>query len=327
MLETAGCIMRCHRGHRKGAAAAAAAAALLFLIDSATSFVPPSPGIAGTRVPRRSPPDDARVPRTNQPARGPSAARRSDAEDRNAEKSERSDDVDVDVARLEREVMASVRAEMDARTVADALRSDSDAGVDRSLSSSMGESWGVVGGDRFAVSGTSEASSDSPLPSPSEPPSAWRVAFAAGLASASMLYWALHSFVLSSLAFVVVFVVASGDPLEEEGAAGALARVVGRATLKSIETTRPKVKAVARAALSGDAESIELRRRVRELEEENADLRLRIARRDAVDIALPKFTLDELRGMARRKGLRVGGSKARLLLRLIENGAVDLPGL
>jgi len=49
-----------------------------------------------------------------------------------------------------------------------------------------------------------------------------------------------------------------------------------------------------------------------------------VQRRKAVDESLSKFTLEELKGLAREKGIMVGGTKSQLLMRLLEEKAIDL---
>ena len=153
---------------------------------------------------------------------------------------------------------------------------------------------------------------------------AWKVALAAGLASAfaaNMLL--LHNLILSFIVCVAVFVVANGDPLEEDSIAGALARVVGRFTLTSVQ---PKVQAMARAAVRGnnDNQDKQLQERILELEEENAQLLLWKRRRQAVDEKLADFNVEELKEKARANKITIGGTKSQLLMRLVEAGVVKL---
>jgi len=121
-----------------------------------------------------------------------------------------------------------------------------------------------------------------------------------------------------------VFLLANGDPLEEDSVAGALARVVGRFTLQSVQASQPKVRAIARAAVRGDEELAYLSRRVAELEAENADLALWKQQRQAVDDALSDFNVDELKEKARSNRIAIGGTKSQLLMRLVEAGIVKL---
>ncbi|KAI2491729.1 hypothetical protein MHU86_22838 [Fragilaria crotonensis] len=157
------------------------------------------------------------------------------------------------------------------------------------------------------------------------PNDAWKVALAAALvasvASNTLLF---HSLVLSSTVGMVVFFVANGDPLEEDSVAGSLARVVGRFTLKSVQSSQPKVRAVARAVVRGDEDMAQLQRRVEELEAENYELMLWKLRRQAVDEKLADFNVDELKAKARSNKIPIGGTKSQLLMRLVEAGIVNL---
>jgi hypothetical protein len=157
------------------------------------------------------------------------------------------------------------------------------------------------------------------------PVESWKVALSAGIVSSvAANFLLLHSFILSSVVCVAVFLIANGDPLEEDSVAGALARVVGRLTLQSVQVSQPTVRAIARAAVRGDAEVTQLQRRVDELEDENAELYLWKQRRQAVDEALSEFNVDELKAKARENSITIGGTKSQLLMRLVEAGIVRL---
>lgn len=150
----------------------------------------------------------------------------------------------------------------------------------------------------------------------------WKVALAAGLMTSFASGMLFHSIYVSAFACIAVFVVAIGDPIDETSAAGALARVVGRFTLKTV--SQPKVKAVVRAAAIGDDEVFKLRERLRDLEAENDELFLWKQRRTAVDESLNEFNVDELKEIARENKIRIGGTKSQLLMRLVEAEIIDL---
>jgi hypothetical protein len=99
--------------------------------------------------------------------------------------------------------------------------------------------------------------------------------------------------------------------------------VVGRATLHSLQALQPKIKAVARVALRGDDKIALLTDRIEQLEAENEKLRLWQKRRNAVDNSLSKYTLTQLKKMARENDLAVGGSKTTLLMRLAEADVLE----
>lgn len=157
------------------------------------------------------------------------------------------------------------------------------------------------------------------------PSDAWKVALSASIvASVASNTFLFHSLVLSSIVGMVVFFVANGDPLEEDSVAGSLARVVGRVTLKSVQSTQPKVRAVARAVVRGDSDIAQLEQRIEELEAENDELMLWKFRRQAVDEKLAEFNVDELKAKARSNKIPIGGTKSQLLMRLVEAGIVEL---
>ena len=152
----------------------------------------------------------------------------------------------------------------------------------------------------------------------------WRVAISGGV-SAGLLVWIVsHSFWLSLVALTVVTVLASGDPMDDDSVAGALARLFGRATVKSWDTSQPKIKAVVKAAIQDQDELTLLRAKLTDLEVEVAELRLWKKQRMAVDENLSRYSLEELKETARRNDLKVGGTKAEVLMRLVQNNVLEL---
>jgi len=153
----------------------------------------------------------------------------------------------------------------------------------------------------------------------------WKISLAAASFVSAFFLIATHSGLpITGLVFVAVFLVANQDPLEEEGAAGALARLLGRFTIQSVETTKPKLKAMARAAITTENDDREqvvglLQQRIEVLEQENTELKNWKKQRSAADALLSQYALDELKAMARLNHLPVGGTKIQLLMRLLEN--------
>jgi len=94
--------------------------------------------------------------------------------------------------------------------------------------------------------------------------------------------------------------------------------------MHSLQALQPKIKAVARVTIRGDSQVAILTERIEQLEAENAQLRLWQKRRNAVDNSASKYTLPQLKKKAKENKLPVGGSKATLLMRLVEAEAIDV---
>jgi pyruvate-formate lyase len=85
-----------------------------------------------------------------------------------------------------------------------------------------------------------------------------------------------------------------------------------------VETSSPKIRAVARAAITNQEEITQLQSQVRVLEQQNAELIRWKERRLAVEDNLGHYTLAELKEMARKNNIAVGGKKQELMLRLLD---------
>jgi hypothetical protein len=148
------------------------------------------------------------------------------------------------------------------------------------------------------------------------PVSPRHVATAAAIVVGSTVFLSSHSVFITILTSVGVWGAAL---LDADSLSGALARIVGRSTLRSVQQSQPKLQAVARAVLTDDLEQWRvLECRVQELEAENRALRAWKARRLQVEAVLPRYSLAELKETAKFHGLPVGGSKMDLLWRLVE---------
>ena len=159
----------------------------------------------------------------------------------------------------------------------------------------------------------------------------FKVAIAAGgLSFLASLYF-FQNMILSLVCFGLVAAFASWDPLDEQSTAGAFSRVVGRGLIRVTKKTQPRINAVAAAVVKGDAEIKELRKRIEDLEdevatleEENSELRKTLEMQYAIERALGKFSLDQLRYFAQKNGIPSSGTKSQLLKRLVESEIVDL---
>jgi len=216
-----------------------------------------------------------------------------------------------DLLQIEKEVLANAQAKQDEKIIKDILLNEN---KDRSelIGSSLGRSRDLRD--------TSTAA-----------PSTWMVALAAGIATGGSSFVFLHTQLsFSFLIFLVTIFFASRDPfhdsniIEGEEVAGPIARMIGRATLTSIEKSKPKVRAIAKAAITGSADVEALLERVYMLEKENEELKIWIQRRKFVDEKVGIFKLDDLKSIARNEGLKVGGTKKELMMRLIEADLLNL---
>ena len=160
----------------------------------------------------------------------------------------------------------------------------------------------------------------------SSQPTSWNIAVASGIVLALLSFFSFHVITFSAIIFIITTYIASRDPLNEtdENISGPLFRIIGRGTLQSIEQTTPKVKAVARAVINGEEEIQDLKRQLMDLESENQELKLWIARRQFVEENAQFYSLDTLKNMARMKGVQVGGTKAQVMMRLIEAGCISI---
>jgi hypothetical protein len=202
----------------------------------------------------------------------------------------------TDINDLEKEVYASVQYKLDLRKVENTLRDDMD---DQSSLSSR-----LYDDPTRSVIMTSQ----------------WKISLAAAcVVSAFFAVLAKANLPVAAAVFVSVFLVANQDPLDEDNSTGAIARLLGRLTIQSVESSKPKLKAIARAAITDQEEIVLLKKRITQLEKENADLKLWRERRLLADDNLSKYNLEELKEMARQNQLSVGGTKSQLLMRLLEN--------
>lgn len=111
--------------------------------------------------------------------------------------------------------------------------------------------------------------------------------------------------------------------MQDHSLLGALARVLGRATLESYQSSKPKMQALARAVVTGQDEVRELRQQVENLQAQNKELTEWKEHRLWVQDNLQHFTVDDLKQRARDNQLPVGGTKLQLLERLVDANVID----
>ena len=198
--------------------------------------------------------------------------------------------LEQEIAELEQQVLASAQAQMDYNQITRALLLDDD-------------------NDKAATIST--------------PSSTWQVALTASIVTAAASFWLFSNLYVSLFVLVTIFVVGNADPTHDDSLLGALARVLGRATLASVQTSKPKMQALARAVVTGQDEVRALRQTVQQLETENRTLQQWQARRLWVEEHVSDYTVQELKEQARQQDLPVGGTKLQLLQRLVDANVIQ----
>jgi hypothetical protein len=151
----------------------------------------------------------------------------------------------------------------------------------------------------------------------SEPPSTLSIALAAGSAVGLTSLAALHIPILSLGAFAATTYVAQRDPIKDEDLlegdlSGPLSRIIGRATLSSIEKTKPVLQAALRTAIDSKGDLAQ---------NENDDWNIiSDSNTNTANGAQPqkhfldqpfreytKYTTDQLHNIARNGGDEIGG--------------------
>ncbi len=160
------------------------------------------------------------------------------------------------------------------------------------------------------------------------------------------------SFTGAALLGTISYIVALGDPTDQSNlisgvtgggvlgdgveVGGAVSRIVGRTALQSALASTPRLKAAARAIVDYDStvttiEELTLAKRqlsqtVSKLETDNEKLRKEVALWQAVEDISGMYKLDELKEIARFRGLKGYSSdgKNALLRRLVKEGVLTL---
>jgi hypothetical protein len=160
------------------------------------------------------------------------------------------------------------------------------------------------------------------------------------------------SFTGAALLGTLSYIVALGDPTDESNlisgvtgggvlgdgveVGGAVSRIVGRTALQSAQASTPRLKAAARAIVDYDSTVVtieeltlanrQLSQTVSELEAENETLRKEVALWQVVEDISGMYRLEELKEIARYRGLKGYSSdgKNALLRRLVKEGVLTL---
>ena len=145
----------------------------------------------------------------------------------------------------------------------------------------------------------------------------WQVALTASMVAATASFFLFANLYVSLFVWICIFVVANADPMQDDSALGALARILGRATLKSYATSKPKLAAMARAAVNEDEVRV-LTQKLQSVQAQAEELRQWKKNRLWVEDNLQSFTVEDLKQRARDNQLAVGGTKLQLLQRLVD---------
>jgi hypothetical protein len=157
--------------------------------------------------------------------------------------------------------------------------------------------------------------------------SRWNVALASGSACFVLLFVTLHHWVPAMGTFIIITYIASRDPVMEEDGDGLIpsfvgpfSRLLGFSVLEIMSKISRKVRILGRALLSDADELDTLRDQVYTLEQTNRRLNQWIQLRMYVDDNIGDYSLEELRDLSRNNNLTVSGSKAQLMMRLLQKG-------
>ena len=136
----------------------------------------------------------------------------------------------------------------------------------------------------------------------------WQLGIAAATTASIATFFVFNNnWYISVMTFVGIFWFAIGDPNEQDGPVGPLSRIVGRETIKGVEQSKPKLRAVVQAAIQttdNDEETIgSLRQEIVRLQKENAQLRLWKEKRIATEMLVrneKQYSEDELQELEHR---------------------------
>ena len=209
---------------------------------------------------------------------------------------------------IEKEVLAATQAKLDVKRVKKAL---------------LGRASTVVINDE-----TDDELALSAAETIAPPPSQNSIALAAASFLGLLSFLTLQIPLLSLGVFLATGYIASRDPMNDEelvegDISGPVTRIVGRAALKSIEKSKPTVQRVVRAVVSED-EFDKLQLKYLELEKENQEIKREVELREAVEAQAKKFSMTDLKDIAKKNDVKAGGTKAQLMTRLVEGGFLNL---
>lgn len=211
--------------------------------------------------------------------------------------SQKTSSVEQEIAELERQVLASAREKMDYNQITRALIGDDD--------------------NNSKAVADDAASSHTPT---------WQIALTASTVTAGISFLLFSNLYVALFVWVSIFLAANTDPVQDDSGSlvGPLARVVGRATLQSYQTSKPTLQALARAVVTGQDQLRALQFEKETLQAQKDELELWKRRRLWVEDNLQSYSVQELKQRARENQLPVGGTKMQLLQRLVDAQVMEI---
>mmetsp|Transcript_488 Transcript_488/g.679 ORF Transcript_488/g.679 Transcript_488/m.679 type:complete len:321 (-) Transcript_488:966-1928(-) len=231
---------------------------------------------------------------------------------------------EVNLLLMEREVIASAQAKLDLKRIQNAVFAQVENDKDYAYNTDKMSITKLNNEDTLEMKLSQQTQIQNV-------PSQWNIALASAIVCGAISFVAFQIPILSASLFLLAFFLASRDPITEndglidgDDISGPIARTVGRATISSLEQTKPKVRAVTKAIFTKNDENDTLRQRIRDLEKENEKLKLCIKRRETIDKKSKLYTKADLKSIAKKNGLIQSGTKVQLMTRLIDSGSLEL---
>ena len=211
--------------------------------------------------------------------------------------------VEEEIAEMERQVLASAREQIDYNQITKAL---------------IGGDFDNSNNNKNKISPRQDQSTITHTPT-------WQIALTAATVTSGLSFVLFSNIYVSLFVLISIFLVANADPVQDDsGLVGPLARIVGRATLQSYQTSKPTLQALARAVVTGQDEVRMLRQELETVQARAEALETWKQRRLWVEDNLQKYTVEELKQKARDNQLPVGGTKLQLLQRLVDANVMDI---
>lgn len=257
----------------------------------------------------------------------------------------------IDLSLIEEHVMASVQSQMDTSRVLQALSVDAPTAQLPYTSRSSATTSSTTMADFHPQSPTttmdllydherppqhppylpqplspirSPRTSNSPLATP------YQISIAGALVCGTIIDLVLHNTILALLVSISVFLTAFLE--DHSNLTGALVRMLGRTTIRSVQASEPKIKAIACVVITGQEDIQSLQQTIQLLQYDNERLQQenqQLQQWKATHIyihqtLLLQYTLPQLKDLAQSHQLPVSGTKLELMERLLEAKVIQL---